>query len=53
MSFENVVQVETLLILQGSLGDFLLELVDSVSRLLFSVPDLLQKVFLFHLRPGI
>ena len=33
--------------------DFLLELVDSVSRLMFSVPDLLQKVVLFHLRLGI
>ena len=53
MSLENVGVVETLLILQGSLDDYLLEQVDSVSRLMFSVPDLPRKVVLFHLRQGI
>ena len=44
--------VENLLILQGSLDDFPLYLVDSVSRWMSSAPDLLCKVVLFHLRPG-
>ena len=35
---------ETLLILQENQGDFLLELVAAVSRWMFSVPDLFQKV---------
>ena len=53
MSLENAVMVETLLILLGNLDDVLLELEDPVSRGIFSVPDLLQKILLFHLRPGI
>ena len=53
MSLENVGVVETLLILRGSLCDFLLELVDSVSKWMFSAPVLLHKVSLFQLRPGI
>ena len=35
---------ETLLILQENQRDFLLELVDAVSRWMFSDPDLLQEV---------
>ena len=38
----EVVEVETLLILNENLFDFLLELGDPVSRCMFSVPDLLQ-----------
>ena len=53
MSLENVLLVETLSIHQENLGDFLLEQVDSVSRLMFSVPDLRREVVLFHLRLGI
>ena len=53
MSLENIVGVETLLILQGNLDDVLLELGDPVSRRIFSIPDLFQKTLLFHLRLGI
>ena len=53
MSLENVVVVEVLLILLGNLDDVLLELGDLESRRIFSVPDLLQKNLLFHLRLGI
>ena len=49
MSLE-VVEVETVLILQENIFDLLLELGDPVSRWMFSVPDLLQKVFFVHLR---
>ena len=52
MSLENMLMVETLSSRLENIGDFLLELVDSVSRLVFSVPGLLQKVLLFHLRLG-
>ena len=50
MSLENARLVETLSIHQENLRDFLLEQIDSVLRLMFSVPDLLHKVVLFHLR---
>ena len=50
MSLEEV-EVETLLILPENLDDLLVELDVPVSRWMFSVPDLLQKVLLFHLRP--
>ena len=46
----EVVEVETLLILQENLFDFLLELGVPVSRWVFSVPDLLQQIFFVHLR---
>ena len=46
----EVVEVETLLILQENLFDFLLELGDPVSRWMFSVPDLLQQILFVHLR---
>ena len=49
MSLE-VVELETLLILQANLFDLLLKLRDPVSRWMFSVPDLLQKVSFVHLR---
>ena len=41
----EVVEVETLLILQENLFDLLLELGDPVSRWMFSVPDLLQQFY--------
>ena len=41
---------ETLLILQESQYYSLLELVDAVSRWMFSVPDLLQGIWFVHLR---
>ena len=53
MSLENVVVVETLLILLGNLDDVLLELEDPLSSWIFSVPDLLQKILLFHRKLGI
>ena len=43
MSLE-VVEVETLLILQENLFDLLLELGGPVSRWMFSAPDLLQQI---------
>ena len=46
----EVVEVETLLILQENLHEFLLELDVPKSRWMFSVPDLLQKVWFVHLR---
>ena len=49
MSLENVVVVEMVLILQGNLDDVLLELEDPVSRWIFSIPDLFQKVWFVHL----
>ena len=48
MSLEVV--EETLLILQENPLDFLLELVDAVSRWMFSGLDLLQEVGFVHLR---
>ena len=42
----EVVEVETLLILQENQGDFLLELVAAVPRWMFSGPDLLQRVLI-------
>ena len=53
MSLENAWLVKTLLILQQSFGDCPLELVNSVSGWMFSVPGLLHKVLLFHLRARI
>ena len=41
---------ETLLILQENQRDFLLELIDAVSRWMFSGLDLLQEVWVVHLR---
>ena len=41
---------ETLLILQESQRDFLLELIDAVPRWMFSDPDLLQGFWFVHLR---
>ena len=41
---------ETLLILQENPRDFVLELVDAVSRWMFSGLDLLQEVWFVHLR---
>ena len=52
MSLDNVRQVETLSI-QENLGDLLLGQVDSVFRLMISVPDLRHKVVLILLRLGI
>ena len=49
MSHE-VVEVETILILQENLRDFLLELDVPVSSWMFSVPDLFQEVWFVHLR---
>ena len=49
MSLE-VVKEETLLILQEYLFDLLLELGDPVSRWMFSVPNLLQRILFVHLR---
>ena len=49
MSLE-VVEKETLLILQESQYYFLLELDDAVSRWTFSGPDLLQRFWFVHLR---
>ena len=46
----EVVEVETLLILQENLFDLLLELGAPVSRWMFSVPDLLQRILFVHLR---
>ena len=46
----EVVEVETLLILQENLFDLLLELGDPVSRWIFSVPDLHQQILFVHLR---
>ena len=48
----EVVEVETLLILQENLFD-LLEFGGPESRWMFSVPDLLQQLLLVHLRLGI
>ena len=49
----EVVKVETLLILQENFFDLLLELGGPTSRWIFSVPALLQQIWLFHLRLGI
>ena len=46
----EVVEVETLLILQENLSDLLLVLGDPVQRWMFSVPDLLQQILFVHLR---
>ena len=46
----EVVEVETLLIIQENLFDLLLELGAPVSRWMFSVPDLLQQILFVHLR---
>ena len=46
----QVVEVETLLILQENLFDLLLELGDPVSKWIFSVPDLHQQILFVHLR---
>ena len=46
----EVVKVETLLILQESQRDHLLEVVDAVPRWMFSSPDLLQGFWFVHLR---
>ena len=39
-------EVETLLIIQENLFDLLLELGGPVSKWMFSVPDLLQQIFI-------
>ena len=49
MSLE-VVKVETLVILQENLFYLLLELGGTVSRWMFSVPDLLRQILFVHLR---
>ena len=49
----EVVEVETLLIIPENIFDLLLELGDPVSRWMFSVPDLLQRILFVHLRLGI
>ena len=46
----EVVEVETLLILQESQCDLLLEVGGPVSRWMFSVPDLLQQILFVHQR---
>ena len=46
----EVVEEETLLVLQENLFDFLLELGGPVSRWVLSVPDLFQKDWFVHLR---
>ena len=53
MNLEKTWLVETLSIHQENLGDFLLEQVDSVSKLMSSVPHLSHEVVLFYVRLGI